>query len=57
MEIKIYEDYDIAELSTDDLKNITECEKVLSSKTQEDIVLIAYKNKHSGAGENQSLFI
>lgn len=47
MDIKNYADYDIANVSDEDLKNICELEKSISSNTKEDVVLIAYKHKNS----------
>jgi hypothetical protein len=51
MEIKNYTNYDIADVTENDLKNISELEKSLSSNTKEDIVLIAYKHIHSDKAE------
>lgn len=42
-----YTEYDIANVSEEDLKNISELEKSLSTNTKEDIVLIAYKHNNS----------
>jgi hypothetical protein len=44
MKIKEYIDYNIADIAEDDLKNITELEKSLSSKVDKEVVLIAYQH-------------
>jgi hypothetical protein len=51
MEIKNYTNYDIADVTQDDLKSISELEKSLCSNTKEDIVLIAYKHIPSEKAE------
>jgi hypothetical protein len=51
MEIKNYTNYDIADVTEDDLKNISDLEKSLCSNTKEDIVLIAYKHIPSEIAE------
>jgi precorrin-3B methylase len=43
MEIKNMKDYMLADISDEDLLTISEVEKKLSEKTNEDIVLIAYQ--------------
>lgn len=43
MEIKDFKDYNIAEISKDELQSITELEQSISSKLDKDIVLIAYQ--------------
>jgi len=40
-----FNDYEIAEISTNDRNEITELEKTISSKSNKDIVLIAYQSK------------
>jgi phosphoenolpyruvate-protein kinase (PTS system EI component) len=47
MEIKDFTDYDIADISEEDLRNICELEKTISTNTKEEVVLIAYKHKPS----------
>lgn len=42
-----YTEYDIADVSEEDLRNISELEKSISTNAKEDIVLIAYKHNHS----------
>lgn len=49
MEIKDIKDYCIAHISTEDVSNITELERKISSKTNKDIVLIAYETTSSEA--------
>ena len=44
LEIKDFKDYCIANISNEDVSNITELEKTICSKTKMDIVLIAYQN-------------
>ncbi len=39
-----FKEYNIADIPDDDLKNITELEKSLSTKTKKDVVLIAYQH-------------
>lgn len=39
--------YSIADITEEDIKNITELEKTISGRTKEDIVLIAYKQSNS----------
>lgn len=41
-------DYIIANLSEEELKNITELERSLSSRTHKDVVLIAYEKDKTG---------
>ncbi|ROR27183.1 hypothetical protein EDD66_10797 [Mobilisporobacter senegalensis] len=48
MENKNFEDFNIAKISEEDVKNISELEKTLSSKAENDIVLIAYQPKDKG---------
>ena len=43
METKNIKDYCIANISKEDVSKITELEKMISSKTNKDIVLIAYE--------------
>ena len=43
MDIKDFKDYSIANISNEDVSYITELEKTISSKTNTDIVLIAYQ--------------
>lgn len=43
MEIKDLKDYCIANISNEEVRNISELEKTISSKTNKDIVLIAYE--------------
>lgn len=45
MEMNDFTDYEIAEITDKDNTVITELEKNLSSKTDKDIVLIAYQPK------------
>ena len=45
MEIKDFEDYSIASISSEDIRSITDLEKTISSKADGDIVLIAYQTK------------
>lgn len=40
-------DYSIADISDEDIKNITKLEQSLKSKTNQDIVLIAYQKRES----------
>jgi len=40
-----FNDYEIAEISTNDKKEISELEKSISTKSNKDIVLIAYQSK------------
>ena len=47
MDNKSYKEYDFADVSEEDLRNITSLEKTISTNTHEDIVLIAYKHKHA----------
>ncbi len=49
MEIKDIKDYCIAHISNEDVSNITELERKISSKTNKDIVLIAYETTSSEA--------
>ncbi len=51
MENKNYTEYDIADVSEEDLKNISELEKSISTNAKEDIVLIAYKHTPNGKTE------
>ncbi|BCN30727.1 hypothetical protein [Anaeromicropila herbilytica] len=44
MEGNKYQSYKLAELKDDELNNITELEKAISSKVQKDVVLIAYES-------------
>jgi hypothetical protein len=44
MEYKDYTDYSIADIPEEDLNHISELEKSLSSKSNKDIVLIAYQH-------------
>jgi hypothetical protein len=46
MENKNYSDYRIADIPEEDLNNISELEKSLSSKSNKDIVLIAYQQSN-----------
>lgn len=46
MEIKDFKDYCIADISNEDVNHITELEKTIASKTNKDIVLIAYETNH-----------
>ncbi|MDF2904884.1 MAG: hypothetical protein K0R34_205 [Herbinix sp.] len=46
MEIKDYKDYSIANISIEDVSNISELEKMISSKANKDIVLIAYQTNN-----------
>lgn len=46
MENKNYEDFSFANISEEDVKNISELEETLSSKVNNDIVLIAYEQKN-----------
>ncbi len=46
MEIKDFKDYCIANISNEDISNISELEKTISSKSNKDIVLIAYQTNH-----------
>lgn len=43
MEIKDFKDYCIADISNEDVSNISELENAIKSKTNKDIVLIAYQ--------------
>jgi hypothetical protein len=43
MKIMEYNDYNIADIPEEFLKNITELENSLSSKTNKEVVLIAYQ--------------
>jgi hypothetical protein len=43
MEIKDFKDYCIANIPNEDISNISELEKTICSKTNKDIVLIAYQ--------------
>lgn len=43
MEIKDFKDYSIANISNEDVSNISELEQKISSKTNKDIILIAYQ--------------
>jgi hypothetical protein len=43
MENKDYADYCIANISNEDVISISELEKVISSNTNKDIVLVAYQ--------------
>ncbi|MDF2484732.1 MAG: hypothetical protein K0R46_900 [Herbinix sp.] len=43
MEIKDFKDYCIADITKEEVSNITELEKTLNSKTNKEIVLIAYR--------------
>jgi hypothetical protein len=43
MENKDYTDYCIANISNEDVISISELEKVISSKANKDIVLVAYQ--------------
>lgn len=45
MEIKDFKDYCIANISTEDVSNISALEKAISTKVDKDIVLIAYQTK------------
>jgi hypothetical protein len=40
---KNFNDYNIADISKDDIPSITELERMLSAKANKDIVLIAYQ--------------
>ncbi len=42
-----FNDYNIANISKDDVNQITELEEVISSKMKKDIVLIAYEHKET----------
>lgn len=44
MKIMEYNDYNIAEIPEEDLMNITKLENSLSSKTNKEVVLIAYQH-------------
>lgn len=44
MEMKAFNDYDIAEISDEDLEKICELEKAISTNTKDEVVLIAYKH-------------
>lgn len=44
MEIKDFKDYCIANISIEDVSNISELEKTINSETNRDIVLIAYQS-------------
>lgn len=46
MEIKEKKDYCIADITNEDVSKIAELEKAISSKTNKDIVLIAYQPKN-----------
>jgi hypothetical protein len=43
MEIKDFKDYNIAEISKDELQSISDLEQSISSKSNKDIILIAYQ--------------
>ncbi len=43
MEIKDFKDYCIADISNEDVNNISKLENTISTKTNKDIVLIAYQ--------------
>lgn len=43
-ETAAFRDYRIADITEDELRQITDLEKTISSNTHDDIVLIAYKN-------------
>lgn len=43
MEAKDYKDYCIADISSEDVSKISQLEKMISSKSNKDIVLIAYE--------------
>ncbi len=45
MEIKDFKDYSIANITSEDIRRITDLEKNISSKTDKDIVLIAYQTR------------
>ena len=45
MEIKDFKDFCIADISTEDVSNISVLEKVISTNVNKDIVLIAYQTK------------
>lgn len=47
MEIKNFKDYCIANISNEDVSSISELEKTISSKTDKDIVLIAYQTSEA----------
>ncbi len=44
MDIKDVKDYNVANISEEDITSITKLEESLSSKVQQDIVLIAYSS-------------
>lgn len=44
MESKGYQDYCIAQLKEEDIKNITELEDTIRENTNREIVLIAYQH-------------
>lgn len=43
MEIKDNKDYCIADITNEDVSSITELEKAINTRTNKDIVLIAYE--------------
>lgn len=45
MEIKKFSDYEIAEVSVSDEREISTLEKAISNKSSKDIVLIAYQTR------------
>lgn len=54
MEIKDYKEYCIANISNEDVNHISELERTISSKSNKDIVLIAYEKTHEN--ENNDSF-
>jgi len=50
MEMKSFENYDIADITTDDLKKIHSLENTIRNKTNKNIVLIAYEEKDNVKG-------
>lgn len=43
METKNFNDYSVADISEEDIQTISKLEKTLSDKSNQDIVLIAYR--------------
>jgi hypothetical protein len=41
--MKNFDEYTVADISEDDVKTISELERIISAKVKQDIVLVAYK--------------
>lgn len=50
METKNFKDYKIADISSDDQSDISELERTISSKSNKDVILIAYQSKDKTEG-------